>query len=326
MNTQHNYTDHLGNIRLQYTKMDGLRILEEDNYYPFGLKQQGYNNVAPVLDRSYKYKYNGKELQEEFGLNVYDYGARNYDAALGRWMNIDPLAEKYLSFSPYNYTLNNPINLIDPDGRSVEDLILKFSNEDARNKTQENFDSALGQGAVSINKKGKVTLNIDRSALKNSKQKAFFDIINEASDPSKSNVVINISSGSEEVFIGNYETNSIDIADVNTFGNNELSNQNSVLGHEIAEQTEKQREQLSNSSTDFNKAHRGSGYKAENNISGNMRMQGGRKAKTIGKTAKGITLLTGKMEIPYYQTSTSRLRVLVVKVRRNNVVKVKTKK
>jgi RHS repeat-associated protein len=67
----------------------------------------------------YKYKYNGKELQDELGLNMYDYGARNYDPALGRWMNMDPMAEKYFGASPYNYVLNSPVNSIDPDGMDV---------------------------------------------------------------------------------------------------------------------------------------------------------------------------------------------------------------
>lgn len=90
------------------------QIIEESNYYPFGLKHKGYN--ANNLQPSYKYKYNGKELQEELGLNMYDYGARNYDPALGRWMNIDPKAETSRRFSPYTYALNNPVYFIDPDG------------------------------------------------------------------------------------------------------------------------------------------------------------------------------------------------------------------
>ncbi|WP_180908446.1 RHS repeat domain-containing protein, partial [Flavobacterium salmonis] len=109
------YKDHLGNVRLSYDKT--LAIKEESNYYAFGLKQEGYNTVKIGVEN--KYKYNGKELQDEMGLNVYDYGARRYDPALGRWLSMDPLAEKYETLSPYNYVSNNPVNAIDPDGRLI---------------------------------------------------------------------------------------------------------------------------------------------------------------------------------------------------------------
>ncbi len=123
----YNYTDHLGNVRLSYQDInkDGLvansEILEESNYYPFGMKHSGYNSGN--LQPNYKYKYQGQERQDELGLNMYDYGARNYDPALGRWMNIDPLAEKFPSWSPYNFCMNNPMRLVDPDGRAPQDWI-----------------------------------------------------------------------------------------------------------------------------------------------------------------------------------------------------------
>ncbi len=101
----YNYTDHLGNTRLSYTKNGaGLEIIEESNYYPFGLKHEGYNILTG--NPAYNYKYNGKELQET---GMYDYGARMYMPDLGRWGVVDPLAEQYRRYSPYNYTINNPI-------------------------------------------------------------------------------------------------------------------------------------------------------------------------------------------------------------------------
>jgi RHS repeat-associated protein len=113
------FKDHLGNIRLSYKDNNGnLEIVEENNYYPFGLKHKGYNNV--VNGTHYPYGYNGKEENDELGLEWLDFGARNYDASLGRWMNIDPLAEQMRRHSPYNYAFDNPIYFIDPDGMKPE--------------------------------------------------------------------------------------------------------------------------------------------------------------------------------------------------------------
>jgi RHS repeat-associated protein len=117
------YKDHLGNVRLSYSDKSGdntiqssTEIIEETNYYPFGLAHKGYNQKNDALMKDYKYQYNGKEKQEELGLNFYDYGARNYDAAIGRWMNVDPLAEKRQNITPYQYASNNPIIRGDVDG------------------------------------------------------------------------------------------------------------------------------------------------------------------------------------------------------------------
>ncbi|MBD3581321.1 DUF6443 domain-containing protein [Flavobacterium selenitireducens] len=144
-NYVYQYKDHLGNIRVNYAldPDDGqLKVLEENHYYPFGLKHANYSsdvlefreeNLSVALLQSfpvfppvqsplpYNYKYNGKEWQDELGLNLYDYGARNYDPAIGRWMNIDPLAEESRRWSPYTYAMNNPVFFIDPDGMSATD-------------------------------------------------------------------------------------------------------------------------------------------------------------------------------------------------------------
>jgi len=105
----YNYTDHLGNVRVTYFHNGtGIEVLEENNYYPFGLKHEGYNALAG--NSAYQYKYNGKELQET---GMYDYGARFYMPDIGRWGVVDPLAEQYRRWSPYNYAVNNPIMFID---------------------------------------------------------------------------------------------------------------------------------------------------------------------------------------------------------------------
>lgn len=97
------------------------RILEEDHYYPYGLKMAGISSRAFGKMENW-YLYNGKELIEEGDVDWYDYGARMYDAPIGRWNGIDPRADEYESLSPYNYTLNDPVNYVDPDGQGVNDF------------------------------------------------------------------------------------------------------------------------------------------------------------------------------------------------------------
>jgi RHS repeat-associated protein len=105
-------------LEIIHSKKKGCAEKKRVNYYPFGLKHKGYNNVVSANANSVatKFGFGGKELQDELGLDWYDVSARNYDPALGRWMNIDPLAEEMRRHSPYNYAFDNPISFIDPDG------------------------------------------------------------------------------------------------------------------------------------------------------------------------------------------------------------------
>jgi RHS repeat-associated protein len=108
-----------GNNRLSFMRNAGTTaIVKETNYYPFGLTHKGYNNLTTSLGSAgaKKYQYNGKELQEDYGLDWYDYGARFYDAGLGRWTSIDPLAENSISMTPYHFVTNNPLIFVDPNG------------------------------------------------------------------------------------------------------------------------------------------------------------------------------------------------------------------
>jgi RHS repeat-associated protein len=125
-----NVTDHLGNVRAVISDLNNDKILNFTQIsttheiinsfaqYPFGMAMANDGAFNNTLTPDTKYRYNGKELNEDLGLNMYDYGARFYDPSIGRFTTVDPLADEMVEWSPYNYTFNNPINMIDPDGRA----------------------------------------------------------------------------------------------------------------------------------------------------------------------------------------------------------------
>ncbi len=97
----------------------GGEVIQIDHYYPFGMRMSGTSPALATAAMPNAYTYNGKEYQDELGLGWHDYGARMYDASIGRFFVQDRFAEKYYSMSPYQYAANNPILLVDINGDSV---------------------------------------------------------------------------------------------------------------------------------------------------------------------------------------------------------------
>ena len=147
-------TDHLGRTRMVVDSNNNIK--ETINYYPFGsemriqdpaLIQQTNNNWHP-------FRFTGKELDKQNGLNMYDFGARLFDVAgVPMWTSVDPLAEKYYPFTPYSYCAGDPVNKFDPDGKKIyipdksRSAVLKMIN--TYSKTQYIVDKS---GYMCVNK------------------------------------------------------------------------------------------------------------------------------------------------------------------------------
>jgi RHS repeat-associated protein len=146
---EYNLKDHLGNTRVVFAAHSHGQpeVMQQTSYYPFGMTLQ-QQNFGGALNQPNKLLYNGKELQDDelagVSLDWYDYGARMYDAQIGRWHVPDMLAEEAPEWSPFRYGFNNPVIFTDPTGM-FEDWYENENNKMVHNeniKSQEDLDLA----------------------------------------------------------------------------------------------------------------------------------------------------------------------------------------
>jgi RHS repeat-associated protein len=142
--------DHLGNTRVLFADAAiGIpQIVEYQHYYPFGMQMEGisYNTG---MDIENNFLFNGKELQRDYDLQWYDYGARFYDPQIGRWHSEDPKAEENRGWSPYRFAFNNPMRFFDPDGMLEDDHYINDDGTIQTVKTDDSFDRFFLQDRMS---------------------------------------------------------------------------------------------------------------------------------------------------------------------------------
>jgi RHS repeat-associated protein len=129
------------------------------NYYPFGLTFNSYQRENSLANQ---YQFNGKELQDELSLSWLDFGARMYMSDVSRWVAIDPLSEHMRRNSPYDFSFNNPLRFIDPDGMKPSDVIVNGMDKQGA-VTQ--LQSGVKGVSVAMNNDGKLSYTLDGGKL-----------------------------------------------------------------------------------------------------------------------------------------------------------------
>jgi RHS repeat-associated protein len=215
--------DHLGSSRVIVDTTG--KITAKYNYYPFG------DNLNSSVSQGSEYKYTGKELDEEGGFNLYYYGARYFDAKIGRFTSVDPLAEKSPGWSPYVYTEDNPLRFIDPTG---EILLAAGDIEGFKRIVNEGLS---GQKAET-NNQGIVSLvSSGVQGPPSPGQQALTNLLSKVIKDSKT-TQLNLVRDDPDM-IDNFNTGKVDISDIEKFQGPAATAQG-TLGHSIAEQYEKQ--------------------------------------------------------------------------------------
>jgi len=123
----------------------------KDHYYPFGATINALSSSAP-LSKPNRYKLSGNEEQVDFDWNVYDFNARTYDPVLGRFMQVDPMANEREWLNPYNYVQNNPLLRVDPEGTldwvESEDGEIYWDENATSQETAKEGEKYLGKNVI----------------------------------------------------------------------------------------------------------------------------------------------------------------------------------
>lgn len=213
--------DYMGNNRMVVNK-NGTKE-QITHYYPYG----GVIGDISTNESLQAYKFEGKELDRTFGLDNYDIHARQYFAMMPTWDRIDPLAEKYYEISPYVYCAGNPVNLGDYNGNILQLLGDSIAISAAQNEIQ----SIVGQDyQVSISKDGIVSI----PGIENHETVAGQKLSTIIEDPETT--TINLVENSSTIFIGEAETATIDMADIDALGEGVAIDSHSAFMHELNEQ------------------------------------------------------------------------------------------
>lgn len=310
-----NLTDHLGNVRLVFSDLNGngrvdlhadaerSEILTERNYYPFGLEMAG--NWLADLGRESRYRYNGIEHVEELGLDMAFY--RTYDAAIGRWMQIDPKAESFAPMSPYTGMGNNPILITDPLGDSIRlDFISGLPDIDRSMLTTMINHDLEGQFETSIDGDGILSIVAtegggDASKLSENGQ-AFYSEMSELTT-GDGVATVKVDRQRSDVHTGNFALGTIDVSDMAQF-NSSLSDLGGTRGGKIAHEFREQyTAQTAPYEMSFGEAHR-TGVAAENRVNMSVRSdrgssqvfsRGGREVSTSISTTTSGSGFFGKL-------------------------------
>ncbi len=289
-NYEYTLTDHLGNNRVTFDMLHGKA--SEDRYYPFGLDAPLKQNSPPN-----NYLYNKKELQEE--LQQYDYGARFYDPVIARWNTIDPMAEKYRRWSPYNYVDDDPIRLTDPDGDSIRTT----GSATATASMKQVAETGMGGNATMTQAaNGNWTLSTltDDQALNMTAEQAdmYNSLSTMISDPKTAsyNLVDGNDAVSQHVFIGDNGAapagvsatpgvHTIDMGDIKNMGTTGILTGQGALMHEVSEGY-----QIQTKGVNANTAHFDTGIPTESAVDGVQINLTRRSAPTINSNGNILTI------------------------------------